>query len=685
MAERSHTMTFHPGTLFWLLSIAWIAVLPASGAASPVRSATSGRWSEPSTWEHGRIPAAGDRVTIRPGHAVTFDGRVATPIRSIRIAGTLEFDPDRDTLLTVGLIEIGEAGSGPEGHERMGEMGDAGPGRASLLVGKPGQPISVGHTATIRLAMVEGLDPEDCPAIVCHGGRMEFHGAPVGPTWVKLAETVKAGGSSVRLSRPVEGWKSGDRVIVTATRRQYDRNEALTPKVLQEPRTEERIIRAIEGATLTLDAPLVHPHLATGDRRGEVALLSRNVVVESADPGGVRGHTMFHRGSLGSISFAEFRHLGKPGKLGKYSLHFHRAGDTMRGSSVIGASIWDSGNRWITIHGTNDLVVRDCVGYRSAGHGFFLEDGTEVDNILDGNLAVQATSAPPLPGQLIGHDGNDGAGFWWANNRNAFTRNVAVECDGYGFRFEAPGPKDGPPGLGEVHSGPFIRFEGNEAHAQRRYGVNLGAPAIEGPTDVVNADGPDSRHPMVVRGLRIWDCHWGFSPATPGLLVDGLDLAHCDYAISKANFDRQAYRGLTFHQCGKRYAEIKGPPPDQAIFPRPLDPVDDRPPVSVITSVEPVGHARFRVSGSSTDDGPIKVVRVNGVEARPLHPDFSRWEATLELIGGAAALTATAEDAAGHVEPTPHVVKLAESPPASGPAPARRPTHSSVHPGGRDR
>ena len=62
----------------------------------------------------------------------------------------------------------------------------------------------------------------------------------------------------------------------------------------------------------------------------------------------------------------------------------------MRGSSVVGASIWDSGNRWITIHGTNYLVVRDCVGYQSVGHGFFLEDGTEVYNVLDRNLAVQA-------------------------------------------------------------------------------------------------------------------------------------------------------------------------------------------------------------------------------------------------------------------------------------------------------
>ena len=109
---------------------------------------------------------------------------------------------------------------------------------------------------------------------------------------------------------------------------------------------------------------------------------------------------MFHKFSRGSISYAEFRHLGKEGKLGKYSLHFHRVGDSMRGSSVIGAAIWDSANRWITIHGTNRLVVRECVGYRSVGHGFFLEDGTEVENILDHNLAVQALEGKPLPEQV---------------------------------------------------------------------------------------------------------------------------------------------------------------------------------------------------------------------------------------------------------------------------------------------
>src|SRR5262249_45254700 len=152
----------------------------------------------------------------------------------------------------------------------------------------------------------------------------------------------------------------------------------------------------IDGTKLTLDRPLAYEHTVNGVYRGDVANLSRNVVVESAEPAKQRGHTMYHAHSAGAISYAGFRHLGKESVLGRYSLHYHLAGDTMRGSYVVGASVWDSGNRWLTIHGTNYLVVRDCVGYQSKGHGFFLEDGTEVFNVLDRNLAVQAYTAKPL-------------------------------------------------------------------------------------------------------------------------------------------------------------------------------------------------------------------------------------------------------------------------------------------------
>ena len=324
---------------------------------------------------------------------------------------------------------------------------------------------------------------------------MDFHGAELPRTWVKLGATAAKGETTVSLAEPVPGWRVGDRVIVTATRyASVARRERRSRAFGSDPRPRSGSSAPSTARGWNVDAPLDRDHTATGPYRGEVALLSRNVVVESADPDGVRGHTMYHRHSAGSISYAEFRHLGKAGKLGKYSLHFHRVGDTMRGSSVIGASIWDSGNRWITIHGTNGLVVRDCVGYRVHRPRLLpggRDRGRQHPRRKPGRPgvsggAVAATRPSPF-------DRNEGAGFWWANSRNAFMRNVAVECDQYGFRYEAPAmagfdPKmtvrepDGSSRPVDIRTLPFVRFQDNEAHAQRSYGVNLGGGPGSGET-----------------------------------------------------------------------------------------------------------------------------------------------------------------------------------------------------------
>ena len=502
---------------------------------------------------------------------VTFDTRTEAPIRSIHVAGTLRFDPDRDTRLDVGLIKI-QAGDDPSESgfdcEFHSPPPDASAIRPALEIGTADEPIGASHSAVIRLVPVAGLDPEECPAIICCGGRWDVHGRPLRRTWVKLGAFAPKGETTLTLAEPVSDWRVGDRVIITATRRSLAPIEQRVATNRSPHQTEERVIKAVDGCRLTIDRPLEFGHYFSENQRGEVANLSRNVVIESADPSGVRGHTMYHRHSTGSIAYAEFRHLGKRGKLGKYSLHFHRAGDTMRGSSVIGASIWDSDNRWITIHGTNTLVVRDCVGYRGVGHGFFLEDGTEVENILDRNLAVQANQGKPLPGQVFPADRNEGAGFWWANSQNAFIRNVAVECEGYGFRFDAPEspesavmlPVRGPDGQRtkvDIRTLPFLRFEGNEAHTQRRYGLNLGGAAGDEVKAIEGGKGPDSRHPFAIRDFRVWDTRWAITPAAPGVLIDGVEIAHCDYGFWRAQFDRHAYRksGLLPHQVSLRKCE----------------------------------------------------------------------------------------------------------------------------------
>lgn len=782
-------------TAGWSVAVVILAVVAAAAgdrfaatataAENLIRSAGNGAWSDPATWEGGKVPGRLARVQVRSGHRVVYDVAAEVPLRMIHVAGTLTFAPDRDTRLEVGLIKIQP---GEDASEDGFDCDDHFPAqqrhglRPALEVGTPARPIDAAHKALIRLAYIEGMDPQSCPAIVCCAGRMDFHGAPMSRTWVKLGATAAAGESRLTLGDPVTGWREGDRLLITATKGTRDTfGTRRRPNGDQEVFSEVRTLRSIEGKQVMLDAPLEHEHLGEGEFRGEVANLSRNVIVESADPAGHRGHTMYHVNSAGAISYAEFRHLGKEGTLGRYALHFHLVGNSMRGSYVIGASIWDSHNRWLTIHGTNYLVVRDCVGYQSVGHGFFLEDGTEVFNVLDRNLAVQAYSARPLPRQVLPFDPNDGAGFWWANNLNTFTRNVASENDRYGFRFDSQKRSnfdpvlpvlqpDGQAAEVDIRTLPFIRFEGNEAHCDGKYGFNLG----EG----VDRAGPDAQHPLVVRDMKIWEVHYAFRPQSPCLLVENMTLHRAAYGVYHPNYDHHVYRNLTISRVeaepfnrghddrsvqygplavdGLTFTDIRsggmpliqisddnpdglgvshfrnvktvnwtgsrqralvnlggGPRPTpktekgvpiylhdwfapgrhakvvstrsneyrdgtkyfehelltgdesrvaevrDVVFPELLDPVDDLPPVTVITHVL-ADEGRLLVRGTTTDNGPVRCVVVNGREAQATEANFAQWEIVLDAPAkeAAAKLVAYAEDTAGNREKMAHELDL---------------------------
>lgn len=722
------TFLIYPAILATLL-LTWDHPLHADEPPAPreiIYSADSGKWSDPETWANTHVPESGDRVVIRSGHEILYDVASAEIIRGICISGLLRFSRDRDTLLNVGLIRI-EAGNDyveggfdcehvPEiapghastGHEHGEHAGNSGTGPA-LEIGTPINPIPAEHHATIRLHAVEGMDSETCPAIVCCGGRMDIHGAPMNRTWVKMTRTADAGADRLFLATPVEGWNVGDRLLITGTARQEFPAGTATPHVTDRPASEVRHLKAIHTRgtdvpprfntrfEIELDEPLDRSHTGGEEFSAEVANLSRNVVIESAEPQGVRGHTMYHAGSEGAISYAEFRHLGKRGVLGKYPIHFHLAGDSMRGSSVIGASVWDSHNRWITIHGTQYLVVRDCVGYQSIGHGFFLEDGTEVYNVLDRNLAVQALVGEPLPEQVLPFDQNDGAGFWWANSLNAFTRNVAVECDQYGFRFEAVKTENFDPVLPilqpdgstkriDIRTLPFIRFDNNEAHCQRRFGLNLGGirgltysgieadgnSASELETSVggtVEGIGPDSRHPFRIRDFKVWDTHWAFHAGSPCVSVEGMNIYDCNYGIWRSIIDRHQYTDLAFrkiHQHAIFFPTGGGGPEmeyqnGQLTFPN-LDPVDDLPPATIITHVTPTSHGEWRVRGTTIDNGKVEQVLINGKPARPTRANFAQWEVLLRELPSHGTISAVAEDTAGNREPRPHVVTINDQP-----------------------
>jgi hypothetical protein len=102
-----------------------------------------------------------------------------------------------------------------------------------------------------------------------------------------------------------------------------------------------------------------------------------------------------------------------------------------------------------------------------------------------------------------------------------------------------------------------------------------------------------------------------------------------------------------------RATEVKGVP-----FPKVLDPVDDLPPATVITHVRRSG-ATLVVRGTTSDNGTVAKVLVNGQPARALAPNFAEWEVVLSAGSGAVKeVRAQATDAAGNSEPRPHVVAV---------------------------
>src|SRR5439155_15056094 len=61
-------------------------------------------------------------------------------------------------------------------------------------------------------------------------------------------------------------------------------------------------------------------------------------------------------------------------------------------------------------------------------------------------------------------------------------------------------------------------------------------------------------------------------------------------------------------------------------FPKLLDPVDDLPPATVITHVAKLDAKKLLVRGTTSDNGTVKRILVNGREACAVTPNFAEWE-----------------------------------------------------------
>ena len=318
------------------------------------------------------------------------------------------------------------------------------------------------------------------------GGTLNLHGDRTN-TWTKLASTANAGSTSIQVLNAA-GWRVGDEIVLAST--DFDPRQA-----------ERRTISAIRGNTITLDKKLDFMHFGKitfdVDERGEVGMLTRNIRLQAsadAEQSFYGGHVMAMATSKMFVEGVEFQRMGQNLTLARYPIHWHLIGDA-KGQYIKNASIHDTYNRCVTVHGTNILRVENNVTYNTVGHCFFLEDGVEHGNEFVRNLAIQTkchTSKPCDPTNLAMFGSTDGrnfttagqqskdvllpsdntvSSFWITNPDNIYRDNVAAGSDSTGFWFALPANGIGKFEGTEIGAKTWPRrtrvreFKGNVAHS----------------------------------------------------------------------------------------------------------------------------------------------------------------------------------------------------------------------------
>jgi hypothetical protein len=448
---------------FLLVSV--FAVVQAQNAGAPAVRQT--RWSDAATWPDGKVPAAGDKVTIAKDKNVLLD--VSPPaLGSLTIDGKLSFANNADLELTTEWIML----------------------HGELEIGTEARP----HTRKATITLTDNVKDEDITGtggttdrsdrgIMLMGGTLNLHGDRQN-TWSKLARTAEAGSNSIAVLNAA-GWRVGDEIVLAST--DFDPRQA-----------ERRAISAIRGNVITLDKKLDFMHFGKitfdVDERGEVALLTRNIRLQAsadAEQSFYGGHVMAMGASKMFVEGVEFQRMGQNLTLARYPIHWHLVGDA-KGQYIRNAAIHDTYNRCVTVHGTNFLRVENNVTYNTVGHCFFLEDGVEHGNEYVHNLAIQTkchTSKPCVPTNLAasgetrnGTNGqqskdvllpsdNTAASFWITNPDNVYRDNVAAGSDSNGFWMSLPEHPNGKFEGTEISAKtwprrtPFREFKGNVAHS----------------------------------------------------------------------------------------------------------------------------------------------------------------------------------------------------------------------------
>jgi hypothetical protein len=393
---------------------------------------------------------------------------------------------------------------------------------------------------------------------VSFGGAMKFAGAKgavygagvdtpsnTGTSWLRLAQSLNPQDKSLVVNALVD-WQKYDHIVVTST--DYipgHAEELVIQNVLpNKPSMGSSTILFSNARPQTTGVAYYHNGqqynlsaagrldmktvtalgYSTVETRAAVGLLSRSIQIQSA--GDMAGdlfpsedstaqpnyffgaHTVVRQGFAAyQLQGVLFYQMGQGGQIGHYPLHFHMVRQAPPNTYVKDCSIWDSMTRWITLHATQNVTLQRNVGYKSIGHGYYIEDGTEANNKLYANLGVFAKPAIKnakinprnVPGILAAATGAPSAKrpfpyysdvdqpsvFWIMNGWNDFEYNMAAGAGTCGACYWlVPGQNSGRENTFQFGTGP----NAYESPLPNSAMIWRGYPAMQG--SFVGANGP---------------------------------------------------------------------------------------------------------------------------------------------------------------------------------------------------